>query len=345
MAAVDWRAEAPEAPVPAPGETREIAPGVHWVRMPLPFALDHVNLWLIEDGDGWTLVDTGLANDATRETWRAILAGPAAGRPIRRLIATHFHPDHIGLAGWFEAELGVPLWATRTEFLMARAIWATPDEVAGARQTEFFRRHGLPEEAGAALSARGNPYRRRAGEPPASFTRIQDGDAIEIGGRSWRVVVGRGHAPEQACLHCPELNLLASADQVLAHITPNVSVIWSEPEADPLAEFLASAGRFRDVPEDALVLPSHGRPFAGLHARLAALEDHHASRLARVAEACAGEPRSAHDMLDVLFRRKMDEHNLPFAMGEAIAHIVHLERKGTLRREEGRDGVLRFRAG
>jgi glyoxylase-like metal-dependent hydrolase (beta-lactamase superfamily II) len=331
------------APPPATGTIREVTPGVHWVRMPLPFALDHVNLWLVEDGDGWTLVDTGLGNEATRETWRAILAGPAGGRPIRRLIATHFHPDHMGLAGWFAAESGAPLWTPRTEFLMAHMVWSTPDEVAGPLQAAFFRRHGLPDEPTAALHARGNPYRRRAGAPPPTYRRIEDGDAIAIGGRTWHVLVGRGHAPEQACLHCPELGLLIAADQVLPHITPNVSVLWSEPEANPLGDFLASTVRFRDVPPGTLVLPSHGKPFTGLHARLSEVERHHAHRLDQVTEACSASPRSAYDMLEVLFRRKMDEHHLPFAMGEAIAHITHLVTEGTLAAVEGADGVLRFR--
>jgi glyoxylase-like metal-dependent hydrolase (beta-lactamase superfamily II) len=226
---------------------------------------------------------------------------------------------------------------------MAHMIWATPDEVAGPRQTEFFRRHGLPDDPAAALHARGNPYRRRAGAPPPTYRRIRDGDGIEIGGRLWHVLVGGGHAPEQACLHCPDLDLLISADQVLPHITPNVSVLWSEPDANPLADFLASAARFRDVPSGTRVLPSHGLPFTGLHARLEELNRHHAARLALVAEACADAPKTAYDLLEVLFRRRMDEHHLPFAMGEAIAHIAYLEGDATLRREEGRDGVLRFR--
>jgi glyoxylase-like metal-dependent hydrolase (beta-lactamase superfamily II) len=249
----------------------------------------------------------------------------------------------VGLAGWFAEAFGAPLWMPRTEFLMAHMVWSAPDEVAGPRQAEFFRRHGMPDGPAAALRARGNPYRRRAGAPPPDYVRIRDGDAVEVGGRNWRVLTGGGHAPEQACLHCEELGLLISADQVLPHITPNVSVLWSEPDANPLSDFLASAARFAEVPGGTRVLPSHGLPFTGLHARLEDVARHHEARLAQVAEACAEAPRTAYELLAMLFRRAMDEHHLPFAMGEAISHIAYLEGTATLRREEGRDGVLRFR--
>ncbi|WP_236024722.1 MBL fold metallo-hydrolase [Arenibaculum pallidiluteum] len=311
--------------------------------MPLPFALDHVNLWLLEDGDGWTLVDAGLANGPTRDLWRRILEGPAAGRPLRRLIATHFHPDHMGLAGWFASAHGVPLVTTRTEFETARKAWAVPDAIAGDGQARLFARHGLPAAAAAGLSARGNLYRRRAVEPPATFIPIAGGESLEIGGRTWHVIIGRGHSPELACLYCAELGLLIAGDHVLPHITPNISVVWSEPAANPLAAYLGSFGPFLDLPAGVRVLPSHGVPFDGLLPRIRAIEAHHADRLRQVAKACAGDGCTAFELLGVMFRRTMGEHDLPFAMGEALSHLALLAAQGAIAAETGRDGVARFR--
>lgn len=327
---------------PAPGTMVLAAPGVHWIRMPLPFALDHVNLWLIEDGDGWTMVDTGLGTEETLETWRRILAGPAGGRPVKRIVVTHFHPDHLGLAGPLAEEMGAELWMTRTEWLTGRMLAQLGDE-AGPLQAAFFRSHALPALAAEIQAARGNTYRRRVRAIPPSFRRLQGGDVLEIGGRHWQVIIGEGHSPEQACLYCQETRVLISGDQVLPVISPNVSVQWFEPEADPLATFLSSNRRFAQLPEGTRVLPSHGRIFTELHRRLSALERHHAFRLAELAAACADRPRSAYDLLEVMFRRKLDDHQIGFAMGEALAHLIHLERGGGLERVRDEDGAWCWR--
>lgn len=324
---------------PAPGQMMEVAPGIHWVRMALPFALDHINLWLLEDGDGWTLVDTGMSTDATRELWRAVLSGPAGGRPLKRVVATHFHPDHGGLSGWFEREYGTVLWMTRAEWLTGH--WMSSFEGLGEQVAAFFARHGLPSETAQTLAALGNVYRRRVTPYPASYRRIRHGDAIEIGGRAWQVVVGEGHSPEQACLFCPDLSVLIAGDQVLPSITPNVSVMSFDPYSNPLADFLASVHRFRRLPEETLVLPSHGRPFRALHQRLTQIERHHAARLSEIAHACDGTAKTAFELLPVLFNRILDQHQLVFAMGEAISHLVYLERDGDLVAERGE--VWRYR--
>lgn len=334
----------PEAPAPARLIT--VAPGVHWLRMPLPFALDHINLWLVEDGapdaSGWTLIDTGICRDEVKALWRRLVAGPMTGRSVRRVIATHFHPDHVGLAGWLAAEHHVPLWMTRGEWLMTALLQRDVEGVAAAEQVAFYRRNGLSEDWAAPLAERGNTYRRRIAPPPAGFHRIVDGEEIAIGDERWTVIVGTGHAPEHACLYCARLGVLISGDQILPKITPNVSLFAGEPDSDPLGDFLRSLDRFRGLPEDTLVLPSHGFPFRGLGARLDAMAEHHEARLLEIIEAC-DTPRTAAEMIPLLFRRTLDVHQIMFAMGESLAHLAHLAAAGRLARVIGADGLVRYR--
>lgn len=329
--------------VPEPGETREVAPGVHWLRMPLPFKLDHINLWLLEDGDGWTIVDTGINSDLTRGIWEKLFTGPMAGRPVTRVICTHFHPDHMGLAGWLTQRWGVSLWATLAEWLMGRMLWLDTDhDAVVAVQHAFYRRAGLDGERLEALAGRGNQYVRGVSEIPHSFHRLRDGDAIEVGGRAWRVIVGHGHSVEHACLYCAETGVLISGDQVLPRISPNVSVWPNQPDANPLALFLDNQAVFKPLPASTLVLPSHDAPFHGLHARLEQLARHHDDRLAEIEAACSREPSSAADLLPVLFSRELDLQQMSFAVGEVLAHLHHLVGLGRLARTMDDDGVERF---
>jgi glyoxylase-like metal-dependent hydrolase (beta-lactamase superfamily II) len=320
-----------------------IVPGLYGVRFALPFALDHVNVWLAEQPDGWTVIDAGLADEQTRARWRDLRQGLLAERPIARVVATHYHPDHMGLAGWLCAETGAELWTSRTEWLTARLLaQETSAEWVEAGRL-FDHRAGLDHRLIAQRAARGNLYRRRVTPPPPSFRRLGDGDRLRFAGAEWRVMVGRGHAPEMLCLFSPEHNVLIAGDQVLPRISPNVSVWPSEPEADPLADFLSSLARFRELPEDCLVLPSHGLPFRGLRERIDQLVGHHHERLERALEACA-TPVTLAEVMPRLFERALDVHQLQFALGESLAHLNHLVARGQLGRALDADGRLRYGA-
>jgi glyoxylase-like metal-dependent hydrolase (beta-lactamase superfamily II) len=328
---------------PEAGMTIEVAPGVHWLRMPLPFRLDHINLWMLEDGAGWTLIDTGLGTEKTKSIWRRIFAERLGGKPVTRLICTHFHPDHMGLAGWITEEWRVPLWATRMEWLWGRML--SMDESAAMIETAiaFYARAGMDGAGQEALRQRGNAYRKGTVPPPPTIRSIGAGDAIAIGGRDWQVHIGSGHSPEHVCLYAPALDVLIAGDQVLPRISPNVSVWAGEPEDDPLARFLETIGRLHALPASALVLPSHGLPFRGLHVRLDQLARHHATHFDQVMAACA-DWRSAQDVARVLFTRELDAHQMIFAIGESLAHLHNLERRGRLDRRLDSDGIIRFRS-
>ena len=331
-----------EAP-PDPGKFIDVAPGVKWLRMPLPFALNHINLWLIEDGDGWAIVDTGYGVDATWTLWETHFAGTMQDRPVTRIIVTHYHPDHVGSARWLADRSGATVWMTEAEFLTAHAVREGIGSAAREIGNALFKSHGLNGARLEAQVTRGNSFRTGVPALPLTYRRMIDGDALSIGGNQWRVTTVFGHAPEHATLYCEALNVLISGDQVLPRITTNVGVTGGQPDGNPLKLFLDSFAKLQGLPEDVLVLPSHDRVFRGLHERIAELRAHHNVRLAEVLDACA-KPASATEMLPVLFRRKLDDHQLMFALGEAIAHLNFLHHAGTLVRVKGSDGVYRFHA-
>lgn len=327
---------------PYGGGTTAIAAGLLWVRMPLPYALDHVNLWLLDEGDGWTLVDTGHGDEATRAAWDALAEPVLRGQPIRRVICTHHHPDHLGLAGWMAERWGAELWCTRAEWLEGRMRTLRKLREDRAAAKAFFRRAGIPGTQLAALIDRCSAYPDNVAPVPLTYRRLKDGDELTAGGLRWRVVVGRGHAPEHACLFAPAARLLVSGDQLLPSISPNVSVQPHEPDEDPLAEFLASLEALRAVPAETLVLPSHGAPFVGLHRRCDELVRHHQQRLEAVLSACA-RPRTAFEVMATLFERALDPHQTTFAIGEAIAHLNRLVALGLVRRARPGQGPDRYR--
>jgi glyoxylase-like metal-dependent hydrolase (beta-lactamase superfamily II) len=334
--------------LPAPGETFEVASGVRWIRMALPFALDHINLWLLRDTidgvEGWTVVDCCIAHDASRAQWEQIFATQLEGLPILRVIVTHMHPDHIGLADWLCARWNAPLWISATDYHVARVLTSAGDTLAGGdAAADFFASHGLVDpESVAKIRARSNYYANMVPAVPASFVRLLDGATVSIGGRAWRCISGYGHAPEHIALYCEELGALLGGDMMLPRISTNVSVHAGEPEANPLRLFLDSIERFKTLPAGTLGLPSHGKPFTGIHRRVEQLQEHHRDRLAELLEACTRKPHSAAEGLPILFKRQLDLHQMTFAMGETVAHLHLLWFEGLLQRRKGEDGIYRF---
>lgn len=329
--------------LPEPGTAMTVADGVRWVRMPLPFALNHVNLYLLDDGDGWVLVDCGLGNDTTRELWTRILESQLDGRPITQIIVTHYHPDHMGSAGWLMGRTEAGLWMTRSEWLSARAIRLDDTEELLDGIVAFYKRTGLGDTDVADMRTLGNSYRRMVAPIPLTFNRLAPDTVLEIGGRRWVVVIGSGHSPEHACLYCPEAGLMLGGDFLLPRISPNISVWWNEPDGNPLQDYLKFLDSLDAIADDALILPSHDRPYRGVKARAVDLAEHHERRL-DLAESVCRVPSTAIDVMNAMFQRKMDPHQTRFAVGESLAHLNQLIDQGRIARSMGEDGAWRYLA-
>ena len=338
--------------LPPSGGALEVAPGVKWLRMRLPFALDHINLWLLRDAlpgpqgevQGWTVVDCCVSRDESKAQWEQIFAGELEGLPILRVIVTHMHPDHIGLAYWLCERWNAPLWISATDYNAARIGSQSSTGFGGESAARFFASHGLADPAYLEqIRGRANYYPGLVPRVPERFHRMMEGQVIAIGGRDWTCISGYGHAPEHIALHCAQAQVLISGDMILPRISTNVSVYDVEPESNPLTLFLESIDRFLPLHVDTLTLPSHGKPFQGLHTRIAQLHAHHRDRLAEVMDACSAAPCSGADILPVMFKRPLDVHQTTFALGEAVAHLHTLWYEGKLTRLLGGDGVYRFR--
>lgn len=334
----------PLADPPGPGEVVEVTDGVLWAVLPLPFHLDHVNLYFLRDGDGWAVIDTGIKTPEAIAAFESLLSGPLGGAPITRVIVTHFHPDHIGLAGWLCDRFDAPLLTSLSSYLTSRMISLAPDENELRRRYDFYVRHGMSAEEAGVVAIQGGTYLRLVAELPKAFHRLVLGDQLDIGGRALRVLSGDGHAPEQIMLWCEAEGLLFAADQVLERISPNISVFANEPTGDPLGHYLRSLRLMRTrLPAETLVLPGHRRPFVGLHRRAAELELHHEERCDLILSACADEWLPAARFIPVLFKRELDPHQMGFAFSETLAHVNRLIRRGELETGE-RDGVMLNRA-
>lgn len=332
---------------PEPGTTCEIAPGVHWSRLPLPVSLGAINVWLLADEGGHALVDTGIFDGATVALWERLLAGPLASGGLTRILVTHLHPDHVGMAGWLTRRTGGRLWMTRLEYLQCRMLAGDTGRAAPDDAVSFYHRAGWDDQALAIYCRRFGNFGRMLSPLPDSYRRIREGELLSIGGHDWEVVMSSGHSPEHACLYDAGRKLLISGDQVLPRISSNVSVHPTEPEGDPLAEWLHSLGKLRRrVPDDVLVLPSHNEPFYGLHARIGQLEAGTQNALKRLREGL-GQPRRAVDVFPLLFSANLrtdDPTQLTLATGEAIAHLNHLLIRNEISVRTDERGVAWYRA-
>lgn len=328
------RSTAPQAVVP-----EQIAEGVYWARFPMPMSLDHINLWLLEDDDGWTVVDTCLNLDSAKEQWEQLFGDFMGGKPIVRVICTHLHPDHVGLAGWLTRRFDCELWMSREEFLMCRAMVGDTGRPVPEVAIRFYRAAGYSEDQLEQYRLKFGNFGRAVSALPDSFRRMVDRETITIGGRYWQVIEGSGHSPEHASLYCPALKLFISGDQVLPRITPNVSVFPTEPEGDPLKEWLRSSARIREsLPDNLLVLPAHEAPFYGLHVRLSQLIETHNRDLRSLFDYLV-EPRRAVDCFPPLFNSQIDDESLGMATGEAIAHLNCLLGRRRITRNRDGNGV------
>ena len=350
--------------LPEEGGTIVVASGVRWIRMALPFALNHINLWLLRDEmqdpadpshivQGWCVVDCCISRAESKAQWETIFSTQLEGLPVLRVICTHMHPDHVGLAHWLcdrwtTSSHICRLWISATDYNAARIGSQSTTGFGGDDAALFFAAHGLTDpDSVAKIKARTNYYSDMVPDIPKSYVRLMDGKTVAIGSgvdrHEWRCISGYGHAPEHMALYCEALNVLISGDMILPRISTNVSVYDMEPEANALRLFLDSIDKYNKLPENALTLPSHGKPFFGLHTRITQLHDHHRDRLAEVMQACTANTCSAADILPIMFKRELDLHQTTFAIGEALAHLHLLWFEGKLRRYLDRDGIYRFR--
>ena len=329
---------------PDRGAAVEIAEGVLWMRLPLPMKLDHVNVYALDDGDGWTVIDTGFATTLAREIWGALMAGPLGGRPVTRVVVTHHHPDHVGLAGWFQSDHGAELVTTRTAWLFARMLMLDRQETLPPETLDFYRGAGMADHI----------FRQRETERPFNFsdvvapmplgfTRIRQGDTIRMGGRTWDIHMGNGHAPEHATFWSRDDDLVIAGDQILPSISPNLGVYATEPMADPVGEWIEACERLAKLARPGhLVLGGHKLPFTGLALRMRQLIDNHHGALARLVDHLDA-PRTAADCFAPLFKRSIGDGEYGLALVEAVAHLNHLLLSGQATRQRRDDGAWTFR--
>ncbi len=333
---------------PEPGEWQQVSPGILWLRMPLPFELDHINLYLLEDNDratgkkGYALIDTGIGVSKTQQLWDSLLS--KLDVPLTKIIVTHMHPDHIGMAGYLVDKFRAPLYMSHSEYFVGRAMSAGSRGASDWQDDEYLVRCGMSAEyvASASEKRKTNKGVGQVIRPiPVHHERLQEGDELTIGEHQWRVMIGRGHSPEHVCLFNPATKVLISGDHVLPIITPNIGVYSTEPNANALKMYLDTLPQFKTLPSDALVLPSHKQPFIGLHKRVDELIEHHYEHLANLKAFCA-QGKTIKECLPVLFKRELNEHNMFFAIAEALAHLNYLYFDNQVSRDTNQDGHYVF---
>jgi glyoxylase-like metal-dependent hydrolase (beta-lactamase superfamily II) len=330
-----------ETDPPEPGHAVALGDGFLWARIPLPMELNHINVWLLRQDDGWMLVDTGLAEDVCREAWHSLEAGELDGRPLRRIFLTHDHPDHMGLSRWLHERHAAPVWMSAIGHESTGAYLAASPATLGEQRQAFLHAHGMAIEADAMRKLTGSEHGKWFGGLPPLGRAARGGETLHAAGRDWQVIETSGHCRGHLCLYDAAHAVLISGDQVLPTISPNVSVLQSRPDADPLREFLESLARLEQCAPETLVLPSHGRPFRGLHRRIEVLRSHHLEQLDRLHEACR-EPQAAYDLLPVMYGRPLRGYHRLLALGETVAHLNYLWHAGRLARTVDAGRRLRF---
>ena len=327
---------------PSPATIKKVADGVFWLRMPMPFSLDHINLWMLESQDGWTLVDTGLATDETVENWQKIYQTYANNLPVKQVIVTHMHPDHIGLAGWITRRSGAQLLMSRADYLYCHHLLCYSHTDAPEHALQFYRSVGFSEEQIDLYQAQFGGFGKFIRALPHSFMQLKDNTELTIGNNKWRVILGYGHSTEHVCLYCEEKNIFISGDQVLPTISSNISVHPTEPNANPLEEWLASCHHLAEqLNNNTLVLPAHGMPFIGAPKRLLDMSRQTEADLSKLLIFCQ-EPRSVIDAFPILFKSTITRHNLIMATGESLAHFNCLLERGLIKRLKGAEGIYRY---
>ena len=328
---------------PNPGELIEVGPGIFWVRMPLPISLNHINLWMLEEQDGWTLVDTGMATEDTKALWEEIFSTHLNSKPVKQVIVTHMHFDHLGLAGWLVEKWGATLCMSRTEYLSSRVIINEIKSDPPEATVAFFRAAGVEESILDEFKVRFNNRSDFVSPLPSHYKRLTDNQVLQIGSLQWTVIIVEGHSPEHICLHCKSLNIMIAGDQILPRISPNISVRPDEPRANPLQNFLRSCESLKNrLDKDVLILPSHGDPFYGAHLRLQDMINEHKKGLQDLLEFCS-QPRSVADVFPILFKSKINIGNMVIAVGEAVANLNYLVSSKELVVDIGSDGIARYK--
>ena len=328
---------------PNPGELIEVGPGIYWVRMPLPISLNHINLWMLEEQDGWTLVDTGMATEDSKALWEEIFSTHLNSKPVKQVIVTHMHFDHLGLAGWLVEKWGATLCMSRTEYLSSRVIINEIKSDPPEATVAFFRAAGVEESILDEFKVRFNNRSDFVSPLPSHYKRLTDNQVLQIGSLQWTVIIVEGHSPEHICLHCKSLNIMIAGDQILPRISPNISVRPDEPRANPLHNFLRSCESLKNrLNKDVLILPSHGDPFYGVHLRLQDMINEHKKGLQDLLEFCS-QPRSVAEVFPILFKSKINIGNMVIAVGEAVANLNYLVSSKELVVDLGSDGIARYK--
>jgi len=328
---------------PNPGELIEVGPGIFWVRMPLPISLNHINLWMLEEQDGWTLVDTGMATEDTKALWEEIFSTHLNSKPVKQVIVTHMHFDHLGLAGWLVEKWGATLCMSRTEYLSSRVIINEIKSDPPEATVAFFRAAGVEESILDEFKVRFNNRSDFVSPLPSHYKRLTDNQVLQIGSLQWTVIIVEGHSPEHICLHCKSLNIMIAGDQILPRISPNISVRPDEPRANPLHNFLRSCESLKNrLNKDVLILPSHGDPFYGVHLRLQDMINEHKKGLQDLLEFCS-QPRSVAEVFPILFKSKINIGNMVIAVGEAVANLNYLVSSKERAVDIGSDGIARYK--